>query len=169
VNEPLRAELLALAEADQDFRRRRRRLTQDRVRAELEREHARAARAAELVSAHGWPGRSLVGDDGAQAAWLLIQHADHDVELQERCLRLLADAVEAGEAEPRQLAYLTDRVRVNRGRPQLYGTQFFGGGDGYGVRPVDDPERLDERRASAGLEPFPDYEARMRALERGEP
>jgi hypothetical protein len=30
--------------------------------------------------------------------------------------------------------------------------------------PIEDPQRLDERRAEAGLEPFADYEARMRAL-----
>jgi hypothetical protein len=166
VNQELREELLALAEADQVFRRGWSSLSQTETRAELEREHARAARAAEIVSAHGWPGRSLVGDDGASAAWLLIQHADHDVALQERCLELMREAVRLGEASGSELAYLTDRVCVNRGRPQVYGTQFFGSGAGYAVRPLEDRERLDERRTAVGLEPFAEYEARMHELER---
>ncbi|HET7572908.1 MAG TPA: DUF6624 domain-containing protein [Gaiellaceae bacterium] len=166
MDEDLRAELLAMAEADQEFRHRWASLSQEEVRQELAREHARSARAAELVAKYGWPGRSLVGQDGANAAWLLIQHADHDVELQERCLELLRDAVAAGEASPPDLAYLTDRSCVNRGRNQIYGTQFHGRGETFAPCPIDDREHLDERRASAGLEPFAEYEARMHELNR---
>jgi hypothetical protein len=46
--------------------------------------------------------------------------------------------------------------------PQLYGTQFTVTGGEFGPHPIEDPQRLDERRAAAGLEPFADYEARMR-------
>ena len=134
----------------------------------MEKEHARSARTAELVAEHGWPGRSLVGDDGANAAWLLIQHADHDVELQERCLEQLREAVADDEASPQNLAYLTDRVCVNRSRNQIYGTQLHGRGDDFGPHPIEAPERLDERRASVGLEPFADYEARMHEINRRE-
>jgi DNA-binding IclR family transcriptional regulator len=47
----------------------------------------------ELVNRQGWPGRSLVGEDGAAAAWLLAQHADQDPTLQRR--RPRPDAWEA--------------------------------------------------------------------------
>ena len=56
-----------------------------------------------------------------------------------------------------------DRVRVNAGQPQLYGTQFTAIGGEFGPGSIEDPQRLDERRAQAGLEPFADYESRMRA------
>ena len=164
MDDELRRDLLSMAEADQDFRRRWASLSQDEVREEIEKEHARSKSTADLIAAHGWPGRSLVGDDGANAAGLLIQHADHDVDLQERCLELLEAAVADGEASPRNLAYLTDRVCVNRGRRQIYGSQFHGSGSSFGPRPIDDPERLDERRASVGLEPFAHYEARMHEI-----
>lgn len=114
----------------------------------------------EVVATHGWPGRSLVGKDGAQAAWLLAQHADLDPAFQHACLALLERAVAAGEAEPRQLAYLEDRIAVREGRPQRYGTQF----DETGPRPIADPDTLDERRAAVGLGPFADYQARMDEL-----
>ena len=52
--------------------------------------------------------------------------------------------------------------RVNAGQPQLYGIEFTVTGGEFGPHPIEDPQRLDERRAAAGLEPFADYEARMR-------
>lgn len=164
MDEHLREQLLAMAEADQDFRHRWADLDQDAVRRGLEGDRERATRAAELIAEHGWPGRSLVGEDGAEAAWLIVQHADHDVELQERCLELLRDAVAREEASPQELAYLTDRVRVNRGREQVYGTQFRGRGADFGPQPIEDPEGLEERRSLVNLEPFADYEARMHEL-----
>lgn len=117
----------------------------------------------EVLSAGGWPGRTLVGEDGAAAAWLLAQHADRDPVRQRAFLDALRGAVDQGEASPAHLAYLEDRVRVNAGRPQLYGTQFTVADGEFGPCPIEDPQRLDERRAQAGLEPFADYEARMRA------
>ncbi|MBV8226282.1 MAG: hypothetical protein JO232_13960, partial [Verrucomicrobia bacterium] len=41
-----------------------------------------------VVDTMGWPGRSLVGDEGAHAAWLLAQHADRHPSLQRRFLTL---------------------------------------------------------------------------------
>ena len=64
---------------------------------------------------------------------------------------------------PADLAYLEDRVRVHAGQPQLYGTQFNIAGGEFGPFPIEDPQRLDERRAQAGLEPFAAYQARMQA------
>jgi hypothetical protein len=116
----------------------------------------------QVLSARGWPGRALVGDDGAAAAWLLAQHADDDPAAQRVFLHALREAVAYGEASPAHLAYLEDRVRVNAGQPQLYGTQFTVTGTDFGPRPIEDPDRLDERRAAAGLEPFAEYDALMR-------
>jgi hypothetical protein len=117
----------------------------------------------DLLATHGWPGRTLVGEDGAQAAWLLAQHADRAPALQRTFLDALRRAVAQREASPAHLAYLEDRVRVHAGQPQLYGTQFTATGGTFGPHPIEDPLRLDERRAAAGLEPYADYEARMKA------
>ena len=51
-----------------------------------------------VVADVGWPGRSIAGDDGAHAAWLLAQHADADPAFQRRCLDLMTQAVNQGEA-----------------------------------------------------------------------
>jgi hypothetical protein len=116
----------------------------------------------ELVETRGWPGRTVAGQDGAGAAWLLAQHADRAPVRQRAFLDALRGAVERGEASRAHLAYLEDRVRVNAGRPQLYGTQFTVTEGEFGPYGIEDRERLDERRAEAGLEPFADYEALMR-------
>ena len=116
---------------------------------------------ADLLASRGWPGRTLVGDEAAQAAWLLAQHADDDPVQQRAFLAALRSAVTSGEASTSDLAYLEDRVRVNAGRPQLYGTQFTIVDGMLEPHPIEDRGRLDERRAQVGLEPFADYEARM--------
>src|SRR5262245_32252531 len=78
-----------------------------------------------VIEKHGWPGKSMVGEDGGLAVFLMIQHADADPEFQKRCLTLITKAVEEKEASPGHMAYLTDRVLVADGKPQRYGTQFF--------------------------------------------
>jgi hypothetical protein len=90
-------------------------------------------------------------------------HADQDPILQRAFLEALGGAAADGEASPANLAYLEDRVRVHDGRSQLYGTQFTATRGRLGPYPIEDPPRLDQRRAQAGLEPFAVYEARMRA------
>jgi len=123
------------------------------------------ARLREIVARYGWPGRELVGDAGAHAAWLLVQHAPPD--LQEECLPLLQKAVERGDARPVDLAYLTDRVLMHRGEPQIYGTQYMRRGrDGVlELWTVRDPSGLDQRRAELGLEPQAEYQARLLTAE----
>ena len=111
-----------------------------------------------ILTEHGWPGKSLVGERGAHDAWLIAQHADHDPAFQREALDLLTDALARGEATPREFAYLTDRVRVNEGRGQVFGTQMRPDENGMPVpQPIEDAERVDERRADVGLEPFDQY------------
>ncbi|WEP00775.1 NUDIX hydrolase (plasmid) [Streptomyces sp. FXJ1.172] len=121
-----------------------------------------------VISEHGWPGITLVGEDGADAARLLAQHADQDLAFQKKALELLRLAVAAGQAPARHSAYLIDRVRVAEGKRQLYGTQYHGVGAGAALYAVEDPERLDERRDYVGLEPHADYDRRMRSTQAAE-
>jgi DNA-directed RNA polymerase subunit RPC12/RpoP len=110
-----------------------------------------------VVETVGWPGVSLVGEEGARAAWLLAQHADRDQQFQRRCAELVKRAVRDGEASPADLAYLTDRVLVNSCRPQLYGTQLTARDGRFLPQRLEDPDSVDERRASVGLEPLEEY------------
>ncbi|HET9254678.1 MAG TPA: DUF6624 domain-containing protein [Pseudonocardiaceae bacterium] len=109
-----------------------------------------------VVERHGWPGQSLVGRDGAAAAWLLAQHADHDPDFQRRCLDLMT-AMPTGEVKPHHIAYLTDRVLLAENAPQLYGTQVQQVDGVYQPANLANPESVDQRRASVGLEPLAEY------------
>lgn len=95
----------------------------------------------------------MVGEDGACAALLLAQHADRDPAFQRRCLDLMTEAAERGEASRAELAYLTDRVLLAEGQPQEYGTQVAGREDGWAPRRLRDPDHVDERRAAMSLRP----------------
>lgn len=112
-----------------------------------------------------WPGRSLVGDDGAEAAWLVAQYAVFDPGLQRRCLDLLELAVATDEAPAAQYACLYDRVRMADGRDQLYGSQFVFDDHGeIAPWPIEAAEHVDERRARMGLVPMAEHTAAMREL-----
>jgi hypothetical protein len=153
----LREELLRRCDADQEARSSVPRGAPDALANTMRIDDENAVWLREVVAKFGWPGRSLVGDDGAHAAWLLAQHADRDPALQRHCLALLEQAVEGLEAEPSDLAFLTDRVRLASGQNQIYGTQMSPHEGRFAARRLADPERVDERRASVGLEPLNDY------------
>jgi hypothetical protein len=125
---------------------------------EMEAVHRRnVIRLRAIVEQRGWPGKSLVGHDGAAAAWVIVQHAIGEPEQMRWFLPRLESAARAGEADAKQLAMLVDRIRVLEGRPQLYGTQYDWGPDGQSMVPIGDIEdraQLDTRRAAAGLAPI---------------
>lgn len=105
-----------------------------------------------------WPGLRIVGADGTDAAWMLAQHADRTNELRRGWLPRLRAAVESGDADPRHLATLADRIAAVGGEQQAYGTIVLLAEDGeieYPL-PVRDAARLDDRRAEIGLNPVAD-------------
>ena len=118
----------------------------------------------EVVDKHGWPGKSLVGTDGAQKAWLLVQHADQDRAFQKRCLPLLAAAVKKGEAGAENLAYLTDRLKVADKEKQVYGTQFRQVDGKMEPYPIEDEANVDQRRKEVGLPPLAEYRKMIEEL-----
>lgn len=119
----------------------------------VDRRHTRRMKA--IVQQYGWPTFRMVGKRGADAAWYLVQHADHDVAWQERCLALMRSAMTRGQATQRLFAMLTDRVLVNQGKWQLYGTQWCSDRGTLELRrPIRDRRRLAARRRVAGMNTF---------------
>ena len=118
------------------------------------------ARMKEIIAKYGWPGKSLVGEDGASTAWLLVQHADLDRAFQKECLPLSEKAAKTGEASETDYAYLYDRVAVADGLPQRYGTQFMEGGP----QPIEDEAHVDERRKAIGLGTMAEYAKDMERM-----
>jgi hypothetical protein len=169
-NPQLRDELLRMMEEDQAARRAAG-AAQFKDTAANERMKAidikNTARMKEIVAREGWPTKTLVGERGAQAAWLLVQHADLDVAFQRQCLPLLEKSVAAGEGDPKALAYLTDRILVAEGKPQRYGTQFHRVEGKLVPRPLEDEANVDARRAAVGLGTMAEYNAQMQRMASG--
>jgi hypothetical protein len=158
-NEPLRLELLVMRAEDQ------------RVRQELldanelgghyvprmEAVHVKnAARLRELIAQHGWPAEDLVGKDGAEAAWLIAQHAIGEPEFQRDVLRLLQSCAAENRVPKWHAAYLEDRIALYEHRPQRFGTQWLDDHRDGRIRPwtLADPTHVNELRASVGLDPL---------------
>jgi hypothetical protein len=116
---------------------------------------ANADRLAGILSERGWPGEPQVGQDGAKAAWLIVQHAISRPALQREALEALRLAAARGEAPAMQPALLEDRIRTLEGKPQRYGTQLDWDESGkLSPLPVEDPPDVDERRRTVGLGPL---------------
>ncbi len=159
INQQLRNELLSIREEDQ-------KVLQElidsgelgtteyhpRMKATHEKNNARIK---EIISEYGWPGFSVVGKEGSEASWLIVQHAVLDTKFMDRCIPLLNEAVIQGEAEGWCLAYLQDRVLSMSGKPQIYGTQhdIDENGIAYPLT-IDEPEKVEILRKEVGLEPL---------------
>jgi hypothetical protein len=157
VNEELRQELLVLAEQDQTFLG----STEhdwdgDEVQRQLLELMGRLRRRlVEILDTYGWPGKSLVGEDGAEAAWTLALHTMPEPDVLRRCLTLLREAAAAGEAEPSQVPFLVDRLSLVERNVQVYGTTICRQEDGsFGPPLLEDPEHVDARRQAVGLPPL---------------
>ncbi|MGH7555833.1 MAG: DUF6624 domain-containing protein [Longimicrobiales bacterium] len=165
----LREELIELGRRDQQGREG---LTIDfakdtaKLREMMRVDSANAARLAEIVRQHGWPGKSEVGPEAAQAAFLIVQHSE-SLEFRKEMLALIGAAAAKGEADMSDVAMLSDRILNAEGRPQVYGSNFQIRDGRLVPYPITDPARLDERRAAIGLPPMSVYVEQLRQVYKG--
>jgi hypothetical protein len=125
-----------------------------------------AKRLKQIIAQYGWPGRTLVGEDGMIAAWFIVQHAISDPPFQRQVLQLLKDKLAEGEVSAQSVAFLEDRICVFKGRPQIYGTQFEPDDRGmYHPSTIGDSEHVNERRSAVGMNSI---EERTRQINEGQ-
>lgn len=110
-----------------------------------------------FVEENGWPSIEEYGPKVSSAAWLITQHADHDLRFQKRMLSLLKERLSAAFADKRGYAYLYDRVAVNSSKPQRYGTQIHCENGTVQPRQLENELLLNEFRESMDLGPIEDY------------
>jgi hypothetical protein len=119
-----------------------------------------------IIKENGWPGLELVGWDGSEAAFFLIQHADHVT--QKELLPLMQKAYRTGELSGPNYALFIDRVLVGDERPQIYGTQprpFDRWEAGEPVfYPIEDQANVDKRRAEVGLSSLSEYRETLKRM-----
>lgn len=116
-------------------------------------------RLAEIFKEYGYPGFDVAGKEGAKNFWLMVQHADHDPAFQRQVLEKMKAQVDRGNAEPAIYGLLVDRVNVNTGKPQVYGTQVTYNTQVCQAYPLAlaDSANVNERRKAIGLPPLEEY------------
>jgi hypothetical protein len=173
-NPELRKELVARMKAEQDARIELMQMnpTNQPITPEMQKEgkwkaalekmqkidHDNLAWFKQVVEKNGWPGKSMVGPDGAQGAFLIVQHAVSDLDFMADCLDKLQPAYKAGEAEGQWVALLTDRLLIMREKKkQLYGTQLQSKDGKMVPQPIEDEANVDQRRKELGMQPLEQY------------
>jgi hypothetical protein len=110
-----------------------------------------------LVSDSGIPTVAQVGESGVHWAWLLVQHATEDPAFQLSVQPIFAQRQAAGELPADDLARLTDRVLVEAGKPQRFGTQFDWYSGRFKPKGVVDMAEIEANRRQLGLMSLKDY------------
>ena len=109
----------------------------------------------ELLGKYGWPTASEVTEYAAAGAALIINHTTY--ELRSKYFPMLEEAFKKGEAQPLRYAKMRDRLLVEEGKKQLYGTQIKFENLVREPYPIKDPEYVDKRREAIGLGPLRPY------------
>lgn len=104
-----------------------------------------------ILSKHGWPHKSEIGEEGVIAMFLTVHHASFD--FQKKHYNAIKEGVENKGAPPFLVCFIEDRMAVNDGKPQSYGTQigYFQDTETNFVYPIHDVKNLDKRRAEYQL------------------
>ncbi|SCY00099.1 hypothetical protein SAMN05192588_0666 [Nonlabens sp. Hel1_33_55] len=110
-----------------------------------------------ILNNKGWLGADIIGDRGNLTLFLVIQHSP--LSIQKKYLPLMRRAVASGDAEPRNLALLEDRISMRTNGTQIYGSQIKRKPKSkqYYLPTIIDPENVDERRLKIGLGLISDY------------
>ncbi len=109
-----------------------------------------------LISKYGWLGKSFVGVRGNQTCFLVIQHSDSATQV--KYLPMMQKSVEEGESSAADFALLQDRVLMQQGKKQTYGSQIVFDKQGNNIfYPIEDEINVNLRRAKVGLQPIEEY------------
>jgi len=109
----------------------------------------------ELLDKYGWPTASEVTEYAAAGAALVINHSTY--EIRAKYFPMLEEAFKKGEAQPLRYAKMRDRLLVEEGKEQLYGTQIKFVNGLREPELIKDPQYVDKRRAEIGLGPLAPY------------
>lgn len=167
-HEKLRTELLAMRERDQTAREACDKGTTDervscyaRVAERVDKPNT--VRLKEIMNSGGFPDAKAVGKDGLEAFYLILQHSQ-DVEFKQQCLEHITKAFEAKQLAPMDYANFTDRLLVNLGKPQVYGSNFEFKDGKLVMSPAEDVKNLDARRRKIGLPPMAEYVQKLKEV-----
>jgi len=158
LNIELRDELLKLKKKDQErlnksiAENRKTDALMDRIRASRDNN---AARLCTILKQYGWPTSSLVGKDGVDAAFHLLRESVPQLKID--LLQVIIAVARMGEISRPTFASYIDRLRLDAGLKQVFGTQATPI-DGFLVLfPIEAEAQVDMRRKQFELPPLADF------------
>ena len=112
-----------------------------------------------LFTKYGYLGAQKIGEEAASNFWLPIQHADNDVEFQQKMLEAMKIEIDKGSKDHYRYAMLEDRILVNLGKKQRFGTQLTYNDKGQAIpkNGLLDSTNIDSLRSAYSLPDMKEY------------
>jgi len=104
-----------------------------------------------IIEKCGMPTLNEVNQEQMNAIWLGLQHTENKYRV--KYFPLIEKAVKNGDLSKEQYALMKDRILMDEGKPQIFGSQIKNGK----LYDLEEPETVNERRQEMGLEPIEDY------------
>jgi hypothetical protein len=104
-----------------------------------------------IIEKCGMPTLKEVSSNQMNAIWLALQHANG--KYRKKYFPQIEAAVRNGDFSKEQYALMKDRMRMDEGKPQIYGSQIQDGK----LYKLESPDKVNERRKEMGMEPIEDY------------
>lgn len=157
LNKKLRDELLKLKKKDQE--RINKSIAEKKPDALIERirtaQDNNAARLCQILKKYGWPTTSLVGKDGAEGAFQMLRNSVPQLKVD--LLPVIVAATSVGEISRPNFASYVDRLRLDAGLKQLFGTQATTMKGFLVLFPIEAEAQVDVRRKQFEMPPLADY------------
>lgn len=104
-----------------------------------------------IIEKCGMPTLNEVNQEQMDAIWLVLQHTESKYRI--KYFPLIEKAVKNGDLSKMQYALMKDRILMDEGKPQIFGSQIKNGK----LYDLEEPETVNKRRQEMGLEPIKDY------------
>ncbi|AZJ35636.1 hypothetical protein D6T69_08940 [Tenacibaculum singaporense] len=104
-----------------------------------------------IIEKCGMPTLNEVTQKHMNAIWLGLQHSNKKI--RKKYFPQIGKAVENGDLSKQQYALMKDRILMDEGKPQIYGSQIKNGK----LYKLENPETVNERRKKMGMGTIEDY------------
>ena len=104
-----------------------------------------------IIEKCGMPTLKEVGQRQMDAIWLGLQHSTKEIRI--KYFPYVEKAVKNGDLSKDQYALMKDRMLMDEGKPQIYGSQIENGK----LYKLENPKTVNERRKEMGMESIEDY------------
>lgn len=110
-----------------------------------------------LTKQYGYIDSDKFGKQTEEDAWLIAQHAIHNISFMKKYLKLMEQRINENKSVTENYPLLVDRVAMLQNKKQTYGTQFIQNDNGkYVPHPIKDIKNIDKYRKKFNMLPFAD-------------